>query len=107
MCINLLNPPLLPMFKTPHICMTYRYITIIRVLSGTRVGMKSAAYEIWVFMNCLIPGYSDAREFVRMELHQLVSLPPLQSLKVFLEVLAVVFCSECEVYDDVVCKLSD
>ena len=40
--------------------------------------------------------------FVRMELHQPVSLPLLHSLKLFLELLTVVFCSESDVYDGVI-----
>ena len=63
---------------------------------------------VWVSMDCLLPGYSDDRAFGRMELHQPVSLPPpVQSLKVFLELSAVVFYSEGEVYDSVISKQSD
>ena len=51
-----------------------------------------------VSMDCLLPGYSVDRPFVRMELHKPVSLSPLQNLKVFLEFFAVVFCSEGEIY---------
>ena len=40
-----------------------------------------------VSMDCLLPGYSNDRAFVRMELHQPVSVPSLQSLTVFLEFL--------------------
>ena len=53
-----------------------------------------------VCIHCLPPGYSDDRAFVRMELHQPVSLPPLQNLKV-LKLFAVIFCGEGEVYDGV------
>ena len=41
--------------------------------------------HVWISMGWLFPGYSDDRAFVKMELHQPVSIPPLQSLKVFFE----------------------
>ena len=47
------------------------------------------------------------KAFVRMELHQPVSLPPLLRLKVFLEFFVFIFCSDGEVYDGVVCKQPD
>ena len=59
------------------------------------------------FVDCLLPGYSDNSKFVRMELHQPVSLSSLQSLKVFLEFFTVCFCIEGEMYDGAVCKQSD
>ena len=46
-----------------------------------------------VSMDCLLPGYSYDRAFVIMVLHQLASLLPLQSLKVFLEFVAVILSS--------------
>ena len=63
--------------------------------------------RVWISMDCHLPGYSDDRAFVRMELHLPVCLPPLQSLKVLLKFFAVIFCSEGEVYDGVICKQSN
>ena len=54
----------------------------------------------------LFLGYSDDRALVSMALDQPASFPPLQSLKGFFVVFTIIFCSEGEVYDGVVCKQS-
>ena len=56
-------------------------------------------------MDCLLPGYSDDRAFVRMDLHQPYSTPTSPKLDGLLGVFFIV-CSEGEVHDGVVCKQS-